>query len=110
MEPIFFKDAAALREWFAEHHATAPELLLGIYKKHSGMPSVSLTEAIDEALCVGWIDSIERRLDDVSYALRFTPRKARSNWSERNIKRAQDLIGRGRMLPAGLAAFERRRK
>jgi uncharacterized protein YdeI (YjbR/CyaY-like superfamily) len=110
VEPIFFKNAGELREWFAGHHATTPELILGIYKKGAGIPSVTLTEAIDEALCVGWIDSVERRLDDVSYALRFTPRKARSNWSDRNIRRAEELIARGRMLPAGLAAFERRRK
>ncbi|MGW4947116.1 YdeI/OmpD-associated family protein [Actinoplanes sp. NPDC004185] len=85
MEPVFFADAAELRAWFLEHHADAPELLVGYHKKHTGRPTVQHTEAIEQALCFGWIDSIGRRIDDERYQVRFTPGAraacgARSTW------------------------------
>ena len=107
MEPLFFATASELRAWFAESHAREDEVWVGFYKRASGRPSVSWPEAVDEALCVGWIDGIRKRVDELSYKNRFTPRRARSNWSEKNVKRVGELTAEGRMLPAGLEAFER---
>ena len=108
--PRFFRDAASLRRWFAAHRAEAPELLLGYWKVGSGKPSVSWPESVDEALCVGWIDGVRRRIDELSYTIRFTPRKSTSIWSAINIARVAALQTAGRMQPAGLAAFSTRRE
>ena len=108
MEPRFFATPQDFRAWLEEHHAGAGELLVGYYKKGSGRPSITWPESVDEALCFGWIDGIRRRIDDESYSIRFTPRRARSIWSAVNIARAGELIAEGRMTPAGLAAFEAR--
>ena len=108
MAPTFFKTPAALRRWFKTHHATTAELWIGFYKKDSGRGGVVYKQALDEALCVGWIDGMVRRVDEASYMQRFTPRRPRSNWSAINIARANALVAEGRMQPAGLAAFERR--
>ena len=108
MEPVFFADAAALRAWLAAHHATAPALLLGLPKKGSGRAGPTYHEALDEALCVGWIDGVRRSLGADAYSIRFTPRTARSIWSAVNIVRATALVAEGRMTPAGLAAFAQR--
>jgi uncharacterized protein YdeI (YjbR/CyaY-like superfamily) len=99
---------AELRRWFAANHRTANELLLGFYKKASGKPSITYHEALDEALCVGWIDGVRRSRDAQSYEQRFTPRKPRSYWSLVNIGRAKALIKAKRMKEAGLHAFEQR--
>jgi uncharacterized protein YdeI (YjbR/CyaY-like superfamily) len=107
VEPLYFESAAALREWFAEHHDAASEIWIGLYKKGSGRPSVTFLEAVDEALCVGWVDSVVRKIDETRYALRFTPRKPRSNWAPGNVRRFERLRAEGRVLPAGQAAFER---
>ena len=104
----FFAKPADFRKWLNAHHATAQELWVGFYRKESGRPSMTWPETVDEALCVGWIDGIAKRLDDDSYTIRFTPRKARSTWSAVNITRVAELKREGRMRPAGLAAFERR--
>ena len=104
----FFAVPADFRAWLAEHHDTHQELWVGFYKTSSGKPSITWPEAVDEALCFGWIDGVRKRIDDVSYAIRFTPRKPRSNWSSVNVARAMELTRLGRMHPAGLAAFERR--
>jgi uncharacterized protein YdeI (YjbR/CyaY-like superfamily) len=108
VEPRFFATPQDFRAWLEEHHADAGELLVGYYKKGSGRPSITWQESVDEALCFGWIDGIRRRIDDESYSIRFTPRRARSIWSAVNIARAGELIAEGRMTPAGLAAFEAR--
>ncbi|MEU8231163.1 YdeI/OmpD-associated family protein [Actinoplanes sp. NPDC048967] len=108
MEPVFFADAAELRAWFLEHHCDAPELLVGYYKKHTGRPTVQHTEAIEQALCFGWIDSIARRIDDERYQVRFTPRREGSVWSAVNVAKIAELTAAGRMHPAGLHAFESR--
>jgi uncharacterized protein YdeI (YjbR/CyaY-like superfamily) len=92
----------------AANHATATELLIGFYKKASGKPSLTYHEALDEALCVGWIDGVRRARDAESYEQRFTPRKPRSNWSQINIGHAKRLIKAGRMKAAGLREFEKR--
>jgi uncharacterized protein YdeI (YjbR/CyaY-like superfamily) len=109
MEPVFFADAAELRAWFLEHHADAPELLVGYYKKHTGKATVQHTEAIEQALCFGWIDSIGRRLDDERYQVRFTPRRKGSVWSAVNVAKIAELTAAGHMHPAGLHAFETRK-
>ncbi len=106
--PLFFRDAAALRAWFATHAATEDELIVGYMKKATGVRSVTWPESVDEALCVGWIDGVRWRLDDERYAIRFTPRRPRSAWSNVNIARAQALQAEGRMQPAGLAAYAKR--
>ncbi len=108
--PRFFRDALALRRWFAAHHASQPMLLLGYWKVGSGKPSVSWPESVDEALCVGWIDGLRKRIDEHSYTIRFTPRKLGSTWSHVNVARVQALEAEGRMQAPGLAAFAARRK
>lgn len=108
--PRFFRDALALRRWFAAHHASHTVLLLGYWKVGSGRPSVSWPESVDEALCVGWIDGLRKRIDEHSYTIRFTPRKATSVWSAANIARVQVLQSQGRLQAAGLAAYEARRE
>lgn len=107
-EPVYFKNPAALRRWFAKHGATASELIAGFMKVGSGVPSITWPESVDEALCVGWIDGVRHRIDDERYKIRFTPRKPGSHWSAVNIKRVAVLQEEGRMTPAGLAAFAHR--
>ena len=94
-----------MRRWFKTNHRSAPELWVGFYKKDSGKPSITFSEAIDEAICFGWIDGIRKSIDALSYTNRFTPRKT-SHWSAVNIARAKALIADGRMQAAGLKAFE----
>jgi uncharacterized protein YdeI (YjbR/CyaY-like superfamily) len=107
-EPIFFEDPDALRDWFAEHADAETELWIGLWKKHTGRAKLTWTLAVDEALCVGWIDGVMRRIDDERHMQRFTPRKRGSNWSAVNIKKVAKLEAEGRMQPAGRAAFEAR--
>jgi uncharacterized protein YdeI (YjbR/CyaY-like superfamily) len=106
----FFRSPSDLRKWFEKHHATDQELWVGYYKKNSGKPSITWPESVNEALCFGWIDGIRKSVDDISYAIRFTPRRLRSIWSAVNIERAQMLIGQGQMQFAGLKAFEARQE
>jgi uncharacterized protein YdeI (YjbR/CyaY-like superfamily) len=110
MQPHFFKTPADFRRWLAKNHASATELLVGFYKKDSGKPSITWPQSVDEALCFGWIDGVRRRIDDVSYSIRFTPRKKTSTWSAINIARVAELTKLARMQPAGLRAFEHRRE
>ena len=110
MEPTFFPTPAAFRKWLETNHASATELLVGFYKRGSGKPSITWPESVDQALCFGWIDGVRRRIDDVSYSIRFTPRKQISNWSAINIARVAELTKLGLMRPAGLRAFEQRRE
>ncbi len=104
--PTFFADAAAFRAWLDDHHATADHLWVGYYKKATGKPSVTWEDTVTEALCYGWIDGIRKSHGDESYAIRFTPRKPDSVWSQRNIDLVERLTAEGRMKPEGLAAFE----
>jgi uncharacterized protein YdeI (YjbR/CyaY-like superfamily) len=106
--PRYFQSAADFGSWLEEHAASETELLVGFMKVGTGVPSLTWPEAVDEALCVGWIDGIRRRVDDERYSIRFTHRKAKSNWSAVNIARVEVLQASGRMKPAGLAAFARR--
>lgn len=107
---IFFKTPSHLRKWFEAHHASVPEQWVGFYKKDSGKPGITWPQSVDEALCFGWIDGIRKSIDDLSYKIRFTPRKPRSTWSAVNIKRAGELIEQGLMQPTGLKAFEARQE
>ncbi len=110
MIPTFFAAPSDLRRWFAENHATARELLVGFHKKGSGQPGITWPESVDEALCVGWIDGVRRRLDDRRYTVRFTPRKTDSIWSAVNMARVAILTAAHRMQPPGLAAFAARKE
>lgn len=97
-----FATPQALRLWFIAHHTSAAELWLAYWKKGSGQPSVTWQESVDEALCVGWIDGVRKRLDEQRYVIRFTPRRPGSIWSAVNLQRVAALTAEGRMLPAGL--------
>jgi uncharacterized protein YdeI (YjbR/CyaY-like superfamily) len=91
------------RAWLAAHHDCRSEIWLVFYKKHTGKPSIAYQDALDEALCFGWVDSLVRRLDDERCARKFTPRKAKSNWSAANRRLFARLVEEGRMTAAGLA-------
>jgi len=104
----FFPDAAALRAWFVEHAATADELQVGYYKRHTGKSSPTWSESVDEALCFGWIDGVRHSIDADRYTNRFTPRRKGSHWSHVNVAKAEALIAARKMTPAGRAAFDAR--
>jgi uncharacterized protein YdeI (YjbR/CyaY-like superfamily) len=103
--PAFFPTKTDFRAWLAENHATADHLWVGYHKKATGKPSVTWEDTVEEALCCGWIDGIRKSRDDESYVIRFTPRKPKSVWSQRNIDLVERLTAEGRMTPAGLEAF-----
>ncbi len=98
---VYAPTRRAWRAWLAKHHASGREVWLIYWKKSSGKPSVSYNDAVEEALCFGWIDSTVRRMDDERYAQRFTPRKKGSNWSAPNLARVDRLVAKGLMTPAG---------
>jgi uncharacterized protein YdeI (YjbR/CyaY-like superfamily) len=108
-EPVYFRDAAALRRWFERNAGTATELMVGYMKRAAGVPGITWPESVDEALCFGWIDGVRKRVDSDRYCIRFSPRRRGSHWSLVNIRRARALTAAGRMKPAGLAAFRARK-
>jgi len=105
MKVQHFKSAANFHAWLEANHASATELWVGFYKKDSGKGGITYAEALDEALCFGWIDGVRKRVDELSFTQRFTPRKPKSNWSLINIGHVERLKKAGRMMPAGLKAF-----
>ena len=107
MKPTFFKSEAEFRDWLAQHHATAPELLVGFWKKSTGKPSIDWPQARDQALCFGWIDGLRKSMDEDAYTIRFTPRRNGSIWSKVNVERFEALKAAGLMTGAGEAAYER---
>ena len=109
MKPMFFKSPSDFRKWLEKNHKTAPELLVGYHRKSTGRPTLTWPESVAEALCFGWIDGVRRRIDEESYTIRFTPRRAGSSWSAINVKMVQELEAAGRMTPAGRAVFESRK-
>jgi uncharacterized protein YdeI (YjbR/CyaY-like superfamily) len=109
-EPIFFASAAEFRDWLEEHHESESEVYLGYWKKGSGRPSLTWSEAVDQALCFGWIDSRADSIDAERYMQRFTPRRPGSNWSKINVDKVAKLTEAGLMRPAGLRAFGARRE
>src|SRR6266404_3212339 len=107
-KPRFFRTPSDFRKWLQKNHTTVSEHWVGFYKKNSGRPSITWPESVDEALCFGWIDGIRKRVDEISYKIRFTPRRSGSIWSTINIKRAKEIQKQKRMRPAGLKAFAAR--
>jgi uncharacterized protein YdeI (YjbR/CyaY-like superfamily) len=103
-----FKTPAAFRAWLRKHHKTASAVVLRVARNHAAGTGVTYTQALDEALCYGWIDGVRGRLDADSYSVRFSPRKPRSIWSRVNVRHAERLAAAGRMTKAGLAVFEAR--
>jgi uncharacterized protein YdeI (YjbR/CyaY-like superfamily) len=106
--PVFFKSPNELHKWLQKKHSKATELWIGFYTVKSGKKAVAYKEALDEALCFGWIDGIRKNVDENSYAIRFTPRKKNSIWSNVNTKRMNELIKEGRVQPSGLSTFKNR--
>lgn len=108
MKPRFFKSGADFRAWLERNHSRQSELLVGFYKTTSGRGGITYRQALDQALCYGWIDGVRKSFDANSYTIRFTPRKPKSHWSRVNIKRVSELKPLGIMHAAGLAAFDKR--
>ena len=106
--PKFFATPSAFRAWLEQHAARETELLVGFWKVDSGTPSMTWPQSVDEALCFGWIDGVRRRIDEVAYSIRFTPRKPGSIWSAINIAKFEQLRAEGRMTAAGARAFAQR--
>ena len=103
---LHFKSQKEWEAWLERNHATAPGVWMKLAKKGSGIASVTYMEAVDVALCYGWIDSQSRSLDDRQYVQRFTPRRAKSPWSKINRAKAEEFIAQGRMRPAGMREVE----
>jgi uncharacterized protein YdeI (YjbR/CyaY-like superfamily) len=109
-EAIFFETPDQLRDWLDEHHETAPELIVGAWTKATGKPSLTWPQIVEEALCVGWIDSVRRSVPGDGWTIRLTPRRKGSIWSAVNVAKVAELRAAGRMRPAGEAAFAARRE
>jgi uncharacterized protein YdeI (YjbR/CyaY-like superfamily) len=108
VKPIYFSSPQDFYDWLEQNHATANEVYVGFFKQHTGKRAMSWSEAVDQALCFGWIDTRTNAIDEDRYMQRFTPRKPGSNWSKINVEKVAKLKEAGLMRPAGLAAFERR--
>jgi uncharacterized protein YdeI (YjbR/CyaY-like superfamily) len=106
---VFFSNQREFRDWLMKNHRIETEIIVGFYKVGSGKPSMTWPESVDQALCFGWIDGIRKSIDNESYCIRFTPRKPLSHWSAVNIKKAEELIRKGLMEPAGLALYKNRK-
>jgi len=107
---VYFKTRAEWRRWLERHHDTQTEIWLVHYKKHSRKAGLRLVEAVEEALCFGWIDGQLRKIDDEKFRLRYSPRRLRSPWSRINRKKAEKMIRAGKMTAAGLARIEEAKK
>lgn len=108
MKPKFFTTQEDFRRWLEENHEKETELIVGFYNVKSGKRGMNWSEAVDQAICFGWIDGIRRKIDEESYSNRFTPRRANSNWSAVNIEKVRVLTEKDLMMPAGISAFEKR--
>jgi uncharacterized protein YdeI (YjbR/CyaY-like superfamily) len=108
-EAIFFETPDGLRDWLDRHHQTADELFVGAWKKATGKPTLTWPQIVEEALCVGWIDSIRRSVPGDGWVIRLTPRRKGSIWSAVNVAKVAELRAAGRLRPAGEAAFAARR-
>ena len=104
-ETLYVTDRDDFRQWLEQNHKLKKEIWLIQYKKAAKKPSINYVEAVEEALCFGWIDNIEKSMDAERYATRFSPRRPRSNWTETNKERARRLIAEGKMTEAGLATL-----
>lgn len=108
MEITFFKSQSELRKWFLKNHDKLSEVLIGLSKKNSGIKGVTYLQAVEEALCFGWIDGKGKRIDDKCYAVRFTPRRKGSIWSAVNIAKINGLIKNGKIHSSGLKTYNER--
>ena len=108
MDVRHFTDAAAFRRWLERNHGREKEIWVGFYRKDSGRGGLTYREALDQALCFGWIDGVRKKVDEATYVQRFSPRQRKSTWSLVNVRRVDELKALGLMAPAGLAAFEAR--
>lgn len=108
MEPVFFDSDQEFRQWLEQNHAQENAILLGFYKKTSGKQGITHRQALDQALCFGWIDGVGGSIDEERFTIRFSHRKARSNWSQVNIRRVAELQEKGLMHPYGLHVFNQR--
>ena len=102
MKTLLARTLAEWRDWLTKHHDSASEVWLIFHKQHTGVASIDYKDALDEALCFGWVDSLVKRLDDHRYARKFTPRRADSRWSDINRKRYAELKAKGRLKPPGI--------
>jgi uncharacterized protein YdeI (YjbR/CyaY-like superfamily) len=102
---IYCEDRESWREWLEKHHKDSNEIWLIYYKAHTGKPRVKYNDAVEEAICFGWIDSIIKKIDEERYMQKFTPRQLKSNWSEPNIRRAENMCKAGKMTDAGLEPY-----
>lgn len=103
---FYFVNREDWRAWLEENYDTEKEVWLIYYKAHTGKPTISYDDTVDEALCFGWVDSIIKKLDDEKFARKFTPRKTCSKWSEANQERAEKMMKEGKMEPVGLARIQ----
>ena len=110
MQAKFFPTQQDFRQWLEENHATEAELLVGFYKIETKKPSMTWPQSVDQALCFGWIDGVRRTIDNESYSIRFTPRRATSIWSTININKVAELTQKGLMQEAGLVAFSKKQE
>jgi uncharacterized protein YdeI (YjbR/CyaY-like superfamily) len=110
MQPIFFPNTQTLRQWFIDNHQTETELIVGYYKKGVDKQTITWSDSVDEAICFGWIDGVRKSIDEISYQIRFTPRKVTSIWSIVNIDKVERLKKQNLMFPSGIAAFEKRKE
>ena len=110
VQPVYFKTPSEFRKWLFENHEKENELLVGFHKVNSNKPSITWSESVDEAICFGWIDGVRKSIDEERYCIRFTPRKPTSIWSAINIKKVEELTGKGLMHPSGTQAFKKRKE
>lgn len=109
MKTLFFPTPGDFRAWLEKNHAKFQEASVGFHKRGSGKPSITWPESVDVALCYGWIDGVRHSIDEISYCIRFTPRKPTSTWSAVNVRKVAELTKAGLMHPAGVKAFEGRK-
>jgi len=107
---IYISNRKEWRKWLKENHNTVREVWLIYYKKHTGKPRIQYDDAVEEALCFGWIDSTVKRIDDERYCQKFTPRNLKSNWSEHNKKRVAEMIKQGKMTNYGMEKVKAAKK
>jgi uncharacterized protein YdeI (YjbR/CyaY-like superfamily) len=107
MDVKFFATPDEFRQWLEKNHKDFSEQWVGFYKVKSGLPSITWSQSVDEALCYGWIDGLRKSIDEKSYKIRFTPRKPKSIWSAVNIQKIAELTKLGKMKPAGMEAFKK---
>ncbi len=110
MKKKLFRNRNEWRKWLDRHHTSENDIWLVYYKKHCNKQSISYEEAVEEALCYGWIDSKVKRIDDEKYMQKYTPRLEKSNWSKSNKKRVERLVQNGRMTNAGISVIEKAKK